>query len=47
MNILDFAKYLSEKNMPVWIRHVVVPQITYNEKYLKELGKFLSRKIYF
>ena len=42
MNILDFAKYLSEKNMPVWIRHVVVPQITYNEKYLKELGKFLS-----
>ena len=42
MNIIDFAKYLSEKNMPVWIRHVVVPQITYNEKYLKELGKFLS-----
>lgn len=42
VNILDFAKYLSEKNMPVWIRHVVVPQITYNEKYLKELGEFLS-----
>ena len=42
MNILDFAKYLSEKNMPVWIRHVVVPQITFNEKYLKELGEFLS-----
>lgn len=42
MNILDFAKYLSEKDMPVWLRHVVIPQITYNEKYLKELGKFLS-----
>ena len=28
--------------MPVWIRHVVVPQITFNEKYLKELGEFLS-----
>lgn len=42
VNILDFAKYLSEKDMPVWIRHVVVPQITYNEKYLKELGEFLS-----
>ena len=41
-NILDFAKYLSENKIPVWIRHVVVPQITYNEKYLKELGKFLS-----
>ena len=22
-NILDFARYLSEKNIPVWIRHVV------------------------
>ena len=42
INILDFAKYLSEKNMPVWIRHVVVPQITFNEKYLKELGECLS-----
>ena len=26
----------------MWIRHVVVPEITYNEKYLKELGRFLS-----
>ena len=42
VNILDFAKYLSEKNIPVWIRHVVVPEITYNEKYLSELGEFLS-----
>lgn len=41
-NILEFAKYLSDKKIPVWIRHVVVPDITYNEKYLKELGKFLS-----
>jgi pyruvate formate lyase activating enzyme len=41
-NILEFAKYLSQKQIPVWIRHVVVPEITYNEKYLSELGKFLS-----
>ncbi len=41
-NILEFARYLSDKQIPVWIRHVVVPQITYNEKYLKELGNFLS-----
>lgn len=40
--ILDFAKYLSEKNIPVWIRHVVVPKITYNEKYLTQLGEFLA-----
>ncbi len=41
-NILGFAKYLSDNNIPVWIRHVVVPEITFNEKYLRELGKFLS-----
>lgn len=41
-NVLDFAKYLSEKSIPVWIRHVVVPEITFDEKYLKELGQFLS-----
>ena len=41
-NILDFAKYLSEINKPMWVRHVVVPQITYNEKWLSKLGKFLA-----
>lgn len=41
-NILEFARYLSDKKVPVWIRHVVVPEITLNEKYLRELGKFLK-----
>lgn len=41
-NILAFAQYLSEKQIPVWIRHVVVKDITLNEKYLKELGKFVA-----
>ena len=40
--ILDFAKYLSEKNIPTWIRHVVVPDITYKEEYLTRLGEFLA-----
>ena len=40
--ILNFAKYLDKNNVPVWIRHVVVPEYTYNEKYLKELGKFIK-----
>lgn len=40
--ILAFAKYLDEKNIPVWIRHVVVPGITYNEEYLTKLGEFLG-----
>ena len=41
-NILAFAQFLSEKQIPVWIRHVVVKDITLNEKYLKELGCFLK-----
>lgn len=41
-NILAFAQYLSEKQIPVWVRHVVVKDITLNEKHLKELGKFLA-----
>ncbi|MDY3030605.1 MAG: pyruvate formate-lyase-activating protein [Clostridia bacterium] len=41
-NILDFAKYLEEKNVPVWIRHVVVPGITDREEYLFRLGEFLG-----
>jgi len=41
-NILDFARYLSDKKIPMWIRHVVVPNITYNQKYLTELGQFLA-----
>lgn len=42
-NVLDFALYLSEKNIPVWIRHVVVPKLTFNKVYLEELGKFLAK----
>ena len=41
-NILAFAKYLDKKNVPVWIRHVVVPGITLDEKYLFKLGEFLA-----
>jgi len=42
VNILDFAKYLSETGKPMWVRHVVVPGITFIPEYLKELGRFLS-----
>ncbi len=41
-NILAFAKYLSDINKPVWIRHVVVPGINYKEEYLTKLGNFLG-----
>ncbi len=41
-NILAFARYLDEKGTDLWIRHVVVPGITYQEEYLKELGRFIG-----
>lgn len=41
-NILKFAQYLSEKKIPVWIRHVVVEGINYNEEHLTKLGEFLA-----
>lgn len=41
-DILDFAKYLERMNIPVWIRHVVVPTITFHENYLRKLGYFLG-----
>ena len=40
--ILAFAKYLEEKQVPVWIRHVVVPGITDDEEQLTRLGSFLG-----
>ncbi len=41
--ILKFAEYLDKKNIPVWIRHVTVPGITMNEKYLYRLGQFIGK----
>ena len=40
--VLAFAKYLDEKNIPVWIRHVVVPGITDDPVQLSRLGQFLG-----
>ena len=41
-NILAFARYLDQKNIPVWIRHVVVPGITDDPSLLTRLGAFLG-----
>ena len=40
--ILAFARYLDEKQIPVWIRHVVVPGITFQREELEALGRFLA-----
>lgn len=41
-NILDFARYLDEKNVQMRIRHVIVPNITDRREELLKLGKFLK-----
>lgn len=41
--ILAFAVYLNEKKVPMWIRHVVVPGITDDPKYLYDLGYFIGQ----
>ncbi|BDF32212.1 pyruvate formate-lyase-activating enzyme [Lachnospiraceae bacterium] len=40
--VLDFARYLDERQIPVWIRHVIVPGITFYKEYLQELGRFMA-----
>ena len=40
--ILAFAKYLERRNIPVWVRHVVVPGITDDEAALERLGRFIG-----
>ena len=41
-NILEFAKYLDNKNIDVHIRHVLIDKLTYYTEYLDELAKYIS-----
>jgi len=41
-NILKFAKYLSNNNKHMWIRHVLVPTITLNDEYLIRTKEFID-----
>lgn len=41
-NILDCARYLSDINKPIWIRHVLVPGITENDEYLRKTRTFIE-----
>jgi len=41
-NILAFAEHIRELNIPVWIRHVVVPGITDDRDELFRLGEYIS-----
>lgn len=39
---LEFAKYLSDNNIPVWIRQVIIPGYTDDVNDLKALKQFIS-----
>jgi pyruvate formate lyase activating enzyme len=41
-NILQMARYISDKNIPMWIRHVLVPGITDDESSLKKTAEFID-----
>lgn len=41
-NALELAYYLSEQKIPVWIRHVLVPQITDSKENINALGKLVE-----
>jgi len=39
---LKLAKHLDERNIPVWIRHVLVPGVTDDFENLEKLGQFVA-----
>ncbi|WP_239255015.1 pyruvate formate-lyase-activating protein [Listeria ilorinensis] len=41
--ILDFAKYLNDRNQPIWLRHVLVPTKTDDPADLTKLHEFISQ----
>ncbi|MCM1084264.1 MAG: pyruvate formate-lyase-activating protein [Clostridium sp.] len=42
-NIFDFLKFLDEQEKEIWIRHVLVPEITLVPEYLERLGRFIAQ----
>lgn len=42
-NILAMAQYLSDKGVPLWIRHVLVPGLTDGEDGLRRTAEFIGR----
>lgn len=41
-HIIDMARYLDEKKVPVWIRHVLIPGGSDNDQYLQRLSDFIA-----
>jgi len=41
-HILQFARYLSDKQKPIWVRHVLVLGVTDSEEDLQRLSSFIQ-----
>ena len=41
-NVLNFAKFLDDNNIPMWIRYVLVPTFNTDEQSITELKQFLN-----
>lgn len=42
-HILNYIRYLAEKEQPIWIRHVLVPGLTDAPEDLRALGDFINQ----
>lgn len=42
-NILEFARFLNQNHVPMWIRYVVVPSLTDQTEDLIRLGEFIGQ----
>jgi pyruvate formate-lyase 1-activating enzyme len=40
--VLAFAQFIDMHNIPLWVRHVIIPTLTDKEEYLFELGYYLG-----
>ncbi len=41
-NILTFARYLEERNVPLWVRHIIIEGYTDSPEDLTALGEFIG-----
>jgi pyruvate formate lyase activating enzyme len=41
-HILEFARFLSDRKVPIWVRHVLVPTVTDDPEDLQKLGEFIG-----
>ena len=41
--VLDFAKYLETKKIPLWVRHIIIEGYTDNAEDLRKLGEFIGK----